>query len=213
MIKTHNCASSDKSGGSRSRKGTGNLLIARETGTGLRNLTESADGKHKTRSHMLKDKADRRMRKPPCQRPLQKSLISFEKARTRIQKNEAAHMAIDECNLAVTSAIDELSFLKSICQIVTEIGGFEMAWFGYIKPGRSNEIMYDSESTFCCRTPVRGGFSSSIAIPVRVAGQILGALNVCRCSSCLFEPEATGFLATIADMLANGIARLRRLTA
>jgi hypothetical protein len=213
MIKTLSCTCSDKGGGSRSRKSGDNLLIARETGSGLGNPAESGSGKHRTSSHRLKNQADRRMRKTPCRRPLQKSLLAFEEARTRIQKNKAAHLAIDECNLAITGATDELSFLKSVCQIVTEIGGFAMAWFGYIKPGKGREILYDSENTFCCRTPKRGGFTSSIAIPVYVAGQMLGALNVCRCSTCLFEPESTGFLAAIAEMLGSGIAKIRRLPA
>ncbi|MHC9541880.1 MAG: GAF domain-containing protein [Vulcanimicrobiota bacterium] len=208
MTNNHGCICENETGKSRTTEK--NLLISREVSTGLKSLKAHTQMKHKIRHLGLKKLAcQRRTEKTWPDSSLENSLDAFKEAVNQMEQTNAAIMTINECNLELINAGDESTFLQNICQIVTEIGGFEMAWFGYIMPDAHQEVLSDREKTFCCRTPKRSGYTSSISIPVYLDGQLLGALNVCICSHYLFDQEATELLAKIADILGRGIQKIR----
>jgi len=208
MINNHSCICENETG--RSCTTDKNLLISREAGTGLKSLKVHTQMKHKIRHHRLKKLAGQlRTGKTWPDSSLEESLNAFKESINQIEKTNNAIMTINECNLELINARDEFSFLQNICQIVTEIGGFEMAWFGYISPGTCEEVLCDRERTFCFRAPKRSGYTSSMSVPVHLDGQLLGALNVCICSHYLFDQEATELLARVGNILGRGIHKIR----
>lgn len=208
MINNHSCICENETG--RSCTSEKNLFISREVSTGLKSLKVYTQMKHKIRHLRPKKLAgQRRTGKTWSGSSLENSLNAFKEYINQMEQTNNAIMAINECNLELLNARDEPAFLQNICQIVTEIGGFEMVWFGYIMPDAHQEVLSDRERTFCCRTPKRSGYTSSMSVPVHLDGQLLGALNVCICSHYLFDQEATEFLAKVGNILGRGIHKIR----
>ncbi len=55
------------------------------------------------------------------------------------RSNQALHM-LGRCNEAVIRAEEEVSLLRSICQIATDVGSFRMAWVGYVQDDETGAI-------------------------------------------------------------------------
>jgi len=54
-----------------------------------------------------------------------------ERAEQELRKAHRALRVIYDCNHAITRASHELALLQEVCRIVTEVGGYRMAWIGY----------------------------------------------------------------------------------
>ena len=44
-----------------------------------------------------------------------------------------AHRVLSACNHSLVRAADEERFLRDICQIIVDLGGYRMAWVGYVE--------------------------------------------------------------------------------
>jgi PAS domain S-box-containing protein len=57
------------------------------------------------------------------------------KAENELRKLNRALMVTTECNQSVVRATDEKALLKRVCEIITDTGGYNLAWIGFLSPG------------------------------------------------------------------------------
>ncbi|MFX0046453.1 MAG: GAF domain-containing protein, partial [Candidatus Hermodarchaeota archaeon] len=77
------------------------------------------------------------------------------------------------------------------------------------QPTPSREIQTDPRFAPWRAEAIRRGYASSLALPLRTRGQILGSLNIYAAEADAFDAEETELLAEVADNLAFGIEALR----
>ena len=54
--------------------------------------------------------------------------------------NQGGSKTLSKCNEVVVRATDENTLLTKICRIITEIGGFRLAWVGYSEQDESKSV-------------------------------------------------------------------------
>jgi len=62
---------------------------------------------------------------------------------TQLKRDNHAHKILSASNMALMHAVDEKSFLQTICQIIVETGGYSFAWVGKLEEkGSINPVGY-----------------------------------------------------------------------
>ncbi len=63
-----------------------------------------------------------------------------EKAERELKKAHRALEVICECNQLLIRCADEATLLREVCRIITEIGGYRMAWVGYAEEDEEKTV-------------------------------------------------------------------------
>ncbi|MCK9379883.1 MAG: GAF domain-containing protein [Sulfuritalea sp.] len=162
---------------------------------------------------------------------------------------------LSRCNEALVQADDEERLLQTMCRVVVEVGGFAMAWVGYIEHGQpavmrphawfgekaadfvaeldvviaeaasdagpisraleSGKIqVIDDTADMATMIPWRAraldfGCRSAVSLPLVVADEILGTLNICSSEAGSFNESEVEILRELASDLSFGISTLR----
>ena len=177
-----------------------------------------------------------------------------KQAAERMFKLNRSLRAISECNQALIHASDEMALLNRICRLVTEIGGYRLAWVGFAEHDEKKSVKPVAQAGFedgCLEAlqttwadaergqgPIgatirtgqprvvhdisanpdgapgsaearKRGAVSSLVLPLKTAGRVLGVLNIYSEKSDDFDPEETNLLSALADDLTYGIVALR----
>lgn len=80
------------------------------------------------------------------------------------------------------------------------------------RPSISNDIITDPKFIPWRAEAVKRGYASSIALPLRAAGKVMGALNIYAAEPDAFNADEVGLLSEMADDLVFGIMSLRTQT-
>ena len=62
---------------------------------------------------------------------LAEALRASERAEEKLARLNRTLRTVNECNKALVRATEEYEFLRSVCQILVDVGGLRMAWVGY----------------------------------------------------------------------------------
>lgn len=57
--------------------------------------------------------------------------LELRRERESLKRTSRALRALGECNLALIRETEETTFLRKICQVLVDVGGYRMAWVGY----------------------------------------------------------------------------------
>ena len=71
-----------------------------------------------------------------------------KKAETELHRLNRALKATNSCNLALIHATDEIELLQKICSIIVDIGGYRMAWVGYVEHDEAKSIRQMAHAGF-----------------------------------------------------------------
>jgi PAS domain S-box-containing protein len=77
------------------------------------------------------------------------------------------------------------------------------------RPTVCKNILYDPQFAPWRGEAVRRGYGSSIALPIRVSGKVIGALNIYAKESDAFDAEELNLLEELANDISYGLAALR----
>ena len=162
---------------------------------------------------------------------------------------------LSRCNEALIQADDEERLLQTMCRVVVEVGGFALAWVGYVDRGQpavmrphawfgekaadfvagldvvvadaasdpgpisralaSGKIQVISDTADLAKAiPWRAralafGCRSTVSLPLLVADEILGTLNICSPEAGSFNESEVEILRELASDLSFGISILR----
>jgi len=58
----------------------------------------------------------------------------------RLEKLNRARMTISDCNQALIRAEDEKQLLDNLCRVITETGGYRMAWVGFAEHDEAKTV-------------------------------------------------------------------------
>jgi len=78
------------------------------------------------------------------------------------------------------------------------------------KPSVCRDIESDPKFRIWQQEALQRDYGSSVALPLHVDGQVIGALNIYAAESDAFDEEELALLTELSDDLANGIASIRR---
>ena len=185
---------------------------------------------------------------------ISRDITERKQAEEELRRLNRSLQTLSKCNEALVRATDEMALLTKVCQIITGIGGYRLAWVGYLDPNKDksvrpiawagNESGYvehlqvtwgDTDRGFGpVGTAIRSGqpaifsnlaehpdfapwreealrhsLASSIGLPLKVDGKVIGALAVYSSDVNAFNAGETGLLMELADDLGFGIAALR----
>lgn len=62
-----------------------------------------------------------------------RDITERKKAEAQVDRQGRSLKAIGECNRALVAATEESKLLEDICRIVVEVGGYQLAWVGFIE--------------------------------------------------------------------------------
>jgi len=71
---------------------------------------------------------------------LKKSESAVRASERKLRQLNRSLQALSKCNEALVRATDENNLLTKICQIITEIGGFRLAWVGYMEQDEAKSV-------------------------------------------------------------------------
>ncbi|MBW4646116.1 MAG: response regulator [Goleter apudmare HA4340-LM2] len=162
--------------------------------------------------------------------------------------------ALSSCNQILVRTQEESDLLHQICKIIVEVGGYRLAWAGFVEhdaqktirpvaqagyedgylqslnltwantiPGQSpsgtairtgkpciiQNILTDPNYEIWRCQAVKQGYAASLALPLMVDGQTLGALNIYAPEPDAFDADELQLLQELAADLAYGIGALR----
>ncbi|MEO0249921.1 MAG: GAF domain-containing protein, partial [candidate division WOR-3 bacterium] len=177
-----------------------------------------------------------------------------ERAERELEKAHRALRVICDSNQLIIRAPDEITLLQEVCRIITEVGGYRMAWIGYaeydeqktVRPmawsgyehgyieaakitwaeterglgamGRAirtgtpsivKNMMTDPNYEPWRAEAARRGYASSIVVPLRSEGRILGAIAIYASEPDAFDEEESRLLTELGNDLSYGIEMLR----
>lgn len=61
-----------------------------------------------------------------------RDITQSRQAEEELRRLARAYQMLSRCNQALAHATDEVGLLKEVCRVLTEVGGYRMAWVGYI---------------------------------------------------------------------------------
>jgi PAS domain S-box-containing protein len=70
------------------------------------------------------------------------------RADERMRKLNRALRAISECNQALIHATDEVALLNQVCRLVTNIGGYHLAWIGFAEQNEAKTVRPVAQAGF-----------------------------------------------------------------
>ncbi len=71
-----------------------------------------------------------------------------KRAEEELHKQNRALRVITDCNQALIHATDEVELLNRICHLVTDIGGYRLAWVGYAEQDETKSVRPVAQSGF-----------------------------------------------------------------
>jgi PAS domain S-box-containing protein len=77
-----------------------------------------------------------------------RDITERKKAEIELKNLNRALRMISECNQALVRATDEMDLLSNICRIVTDAGGYRMAWVGYAEQDEAQTVRPVASSGF-----------------------------------------------------------------
>ncbi len=103
-------------------------------------------------------------------------ITARKQAEETIRRANRAYRTLSECNQAMVRAVDEVSLLQEVCQILVGTGGYRLAWVGRVED-RNVDTLWPM-----AHTGDDGGFldiikSSWAQLPQRLKGLNAGALS------------------------------------
>ncbi|HKW30637.1 MAG TPA: PAS domain S-box protein, partial [Verrucomicrobiae bacterium] len=69
-----------------------------------------------------------------------RNITERKQAEEELRRLNRSLQTLSKCNEALVRATDEITLLTKICQIITEIGGFRLAWVGYSEQDESRSV-------------------------------------------------------------------------
>ncbi len=135
-------------------------------------------------------------------------IFSFEiterkRAEEALRRSHRALRALSESNQTLVRAVDEQQFMRDVCRIAVERGGYRMAWIGgRIESNTDRLLPLASAGT-------QGAHATVVALPFFVSGQVAGALNIYSDDVDAFDQDETALLAELALDLGYGVQTLR----
>ncbi|GEM_PF-1293475 len=146
---------------------------------------------------------------------LQERVAQLERSEEELHRANRAYRVLSDCNLAMLRAEDEASLLQEVCRIVVEIGGYCLAWVGYV--GQDGEQGVRRVACTGCETGSPDAPSATWPPhieqgcgPARVAirtGQPIVTQDVLSspdCAACRAESLQRGYAALISLPLLDG---------
>lgn len=164
---------------------------------------------------------------------LERKVSELEVEISKRKRLERDLRTITACNQAMVHAADESSLLLETCRSIVEIGGYRLAWAGFISqvvaqygsadwhPQPSMEpaatairtkkpaLFRDPLSTELADEALRLGYSSCIALPFSNESGVFGTLSIYASEPDAFDAESRGLLAELAEDLSFGVTALR----
>jgi PAS domain S-box-containing protein len=71
---------------------------------------------------------------------ISRDVTEQKQAEEELRRLNRSLETLSKCNEVVVRATDETELLTKICQIITQIGGFPLAWVGYSEPDESKSV-------------------------------------------------------------------------
>ena len=233
-----------------------NFLLRLRTGESIRNYeTQRArkDGKRITVSitvSPLRDGKGNIVGAATITRDITEGKQNEEKAR-RLNRTLRA---LSECTERLMRATEEAAVLQEVCDVVTEVAGYRMAWVGYAEKDESKTVRPMAAAGFdegylakanvvwaevprgrgptgtCIRSgqtsicqdvlsdtrlepwreqAIQQGFRSSMAVPLKLGTDVIGALTIYASEPGRFESEEQKLLEQLASNMTYAIMTLR----
>lgn len=189
---------------------------------------------------------------------LLEQIVERKQAQEVLHRTNRFLRTLSRCNEALIQADDEEQLLQTMCRVVVEVGGFPMAWVGYIEQEQipvirarvwfgkdaasflsglevialdaasdagpisravgSGKIQVvndtaDTGTDIPWRTKaIEFGCRSTVTLPLAVAGEVIGTLNIYSSEVGSFNEGEIGILSELANDLSFGISTLRSRT-
>ncbi len=67
-------------------------------------------------------------------------ITGYKRANEELIKAQRVIQALSDCNDAVIHIEEEFELLRAICRIVVDVGGYRMAWVGYVEEDRDQTV-------------------------------------------------------------------------
>lgn len=140
------------------------------------------------------------------------SVVVFEditkrkEAEESLKKVNRALRTISSCNTTLIYAADETGLLRDICRIITEAGGYRMAWIGFAEQDAAKTLRFaaaagEDGSFLELMRLTWADAGQCIVGPVMSAGKPFMIRNILtdpRCAPCRDEAAKRGYLSAIA---------------
>jgi len=93
-------------------------------------------------------------------------ISSLKNNEKRLQQSHRTLQVLSQANEALIRAVSESSFLKEVCRILVEKGGYSLAWVGYLEEGAEGKVVpveffgenkeYVDQMNIVLSDPIRG---------------------------------------------------------
>jgi len=162
---------------------------------------------------------------------------------------------LSRCNQMISKSQEEDTLLQFVCNTLTQLGEYRMAWVGYAdhdpdktvrpvalsgeesgyldavfiswghrkegrgptgrairsgKPGVCRDIESDPKFRIWQEEALQRDYGSSVALPLYVDGEVIGALNIYAVEPDAFDEDELELLTELSHDMANGIDSIRR---
>ena len=77
-----------------------------------------------------------------------RDITARKQTKADLHKQNRALQAISECNHALIRATEEVELMDNVCRIVTEIGGYRLAWVGYAEQDDAKRVRPVAQAGF-----------------------------------------------------------------
>jgi PAS domain S-box-containing protein len=67
-------------------------------------------------------------------------MVQRDSAHQELHRLNRTLRVLSECNQTLIHAADELAFLREVCRIIVEVGGYRMAWVGYAEQDGAKKV-------------------------------------------------------------------------
>lgn len=184
--------------------------------------------------------------------------VLFHDVTEREEREEALRAAnrtlraVARVSVALSRAVDEVSWLGEVCRIVVDDCDYVLAWVGMAEPdgtvrpvasagfeagylqslevtwrhgarafGPTGTAIRTGEPAICTdihgnpefapwrSDAVQRGYASSLAVPLRLGGDVLGAMSIYARTADAFTPAVVQVLQQLADHVATGTESIR----
>lgn len=155
-------------------------------------------------------------------RTLDEAAASIEERDRGLKRANRALRIRSATNLALLHARGEHELVQAMCRSLVEAGDFRMAWAGYAEDGRpvwpvaawsakagSLESLKMARDVSEWDQAQRYGCASSLVLPLRRDGSVIGVLNIYAVEADAFDTDMAEVLGGVADDLAFGIVTQR----
>lgn len=132
-------------------------------------------------------------------------------------------MMVSECSQVLVRSTDEAGLLKEVCSVIVNVGGYGLAWIGYVdEPGEpaAQKIMASAsgavglaqeakEFSPARQEELRRMYGSAISLPLAVDFKNIGSLNIYAENKKAFTQDEAALLTEMTADITFGIATMR----